>query len=80
VAPNCAASCPPAFRRFPGPHVLFNDSTLDKELHGYAQRFMDKMRSVREQPHELTQSFRLWGDISSTSENEPGKGGRVRAG
>jgi hypothetical protein len=61
-------------------NVMLNDSTLEKELHGYAQRFQDKMQAVREHPLELIQPLRLLQDLSSTSENEPGKGDRIRVG
>ena len=61
-------------------NVLLGDSTLDKELHGYAQRFMAKMQAVREHPLELVQPLKLLNDLSATSENEPGKGDRVRVG
>jgi hypothetical protein len=61
-------------------NVMFNDSTLEKEFHGYAERFMAKMQAVKEHPLELVQPLRLLGDLSATSENEPGKGDRVRVG
>jgi hypothetical protein len=61
-------------------NILFNDSTLDKEMHGYAARFMAKMQAVKEHPLELIQPLRLLGDLSATSENEPGKQERVHVG
>jgi hypothetical protein len=61
-------------------NVLINDSTLEKELHGYATRFAAKMQAVREHPLELIQPLRLLSDLSATSENEPGKQERVQVG
>jgi len=61
-------------------NVMVGDSTLEKELHGYATRFQAKLQAVREHPLELIQPLKLLGDLSSTSENEPGKGDRVRVG
>jgi hypothetical protein len=61
-------------------NILFNDSTLDKEMHGYAERFLAKLQAVKEHPLELIQPLRLLGDLSSTSENEPGKQERIRVG
>jgi hypothetical protein len=61
-------------------NVMINDSTLDKELHGYAQRFQAKMQAVREHPLDLIQPLRLLGDLGATSENEPGKGERIHVG
>jgi len=61
-------------------NVMSNDSTLEKEYHGYAQRFMAKMQAVREHPLELIQPLRLLSDLSATSQNEPGKGDRVMVG
>ena len=61
-------------------NVLVNDSTLEKEFHGYATRFAAKMQAVREHPLELVQPLRLLQDLSSTSENEPGKQDRIHVG
>lgn len=61
-------------------NVMFNDSTLDKEAHGYAERFLAKMQAVKEHPLELLQPLKMIGDLSATSENEPGKGDRVKIG
>jgi len=61
-------------------NVMIGDSTLEKELHGYATRLQAKLEAVREHPLELIQPLKLLGDLSSTSENEPGKGDRVRVG
>lgn len=61
-------------------NVMLNDSSLEKELHGYAQRFTDKLQAVREHPLELVQPLHLLEDLSSTSENEPGRKDRVHVG
>ena len=61
-------------------NVMWGDSSLDKEMHGYAERFANKMQAVKEHPLELIQPLKLLGDLSSTSENEPGKGDRIRIG
>jgi hypothetical protein len=61
-------------------NVMFNDSTLDKEMHGYAERFLAKMQAIKEHPMELIQPLRLLQDLSATSENEPGKQERVHVG
>jgi hypothetical protein len=61
-------------------NVLVGDSTLDKELHGYATRLQAKMQAVNEHPLELIQPLRLLGDLSATSENEPNKQERIHVG
>lgn len=61
-------------------NVMFNDSTLEKEYHGYAGRFLAKMQAVKEHPLELIQPLRLLQDLSATSENEPSRQDRVRVG
>jgi hypothetical protein len=61
-------------------NVLRGDNTLDKELHGYAERFSEMLQNVREHPLSLIQPLGLMESLSSTSENEPGKKDRVRVG
>jgi hypothetical protein len=61
-------------------NVMFNDSTLEKEFHGYAERFLEKMQAVREHPLQLTQPLHLLEDLSATSDNEPSKRDRVKIG
>jgi hypothetical protein len=61
-------------------NVMVNDSTLEKEMHGYAIRFQAKMQAVGEHPLELIQPLRLLLGPGSTSENEPGKGERIHVG
>lgn len=61
-------------------NVMWGDHTLDQEMHGYAERFMAKLQAVREHPLELIQPMKLLNDLSSTSENEPGKQDRIRIG
>lgn len=63
-----------------GLNVLLNDSTLEKELHGYAVRLQDLMTKVREHPLSLIQPFHLLESLSATEENEPGKGDRILVG
>jgi hypothetical protein len=61
-------------------NVLVNDSTVDKEMHGYATRFQAKLQSMKEHPLELVQPLKLLEDLSATSENEPDRKDRVRVG
>jgi hypothetical protein len=61
-------------------NVLRSDNTLEKELHGYAERFNNVMQEVREHPLKLIQPMGLLEELSSTSENEPGKKDRIRVG
>jgi hypothetical protein len=61
-------------------NVMVGDSTLEKEFHGYAQRLKDKLQSIKEHPLELLQPFNFFHDLSATSENEPGKGDRIKIG
>lgn len=61
-------------------NVMFNDSTLEKEYHGYTERLLAKLEAVKEHPLELIQPLRLLEDLSATNENEPGKRDRVRVG
>lgn len=61
-------------------NVMFNDSTLDKELHGYAERFLAKLQAVREHPLQLIQPLGLLESLSATNENEPGRRDRLHIG
>lgn len=61
-------------------NVMFNDSSLDKELHGYAGRMINKLQEIKEHPLQLAQPLRLLEDVSATSENEPGRQDRLRVG
>jgi len=61
-------------------NVLVNDSTLDKEMHGYAERLQNKLTAVKEHPLELIQPFKFLEDLSATSDNEPGRKDRIRIG
>ncbi|MGB6534494.1 MAG: hypothetical protein WBF58_00860 [Xanthobacteraceae bacterium] len=55
-------------------NVMLGDSTLDKEMHGYAERMSNALAAMHENPLKLLQS------LSATSANEPGKEDRVRIG
>jgi hypothetical protein len=61
-------------------NVMFNDSTLDKELHGYVSRFRDALSNVREHPLSLLQPFNFMQSLSATNTNEPGRQDRVLVG
>jgi len=61
-------------------NVLLNDSTLDKEMHGYAERFAAKLQATKEHPLELLQPFKFMEDLSATATNEPGKQDRIHVG
>lgn len=61
-------------------NVMFNDSTMDKELHGYAERFLAKLQAVREHPLQLIQPLGLLESLSATNENEPGRRDRLHIG
>lgn len=61
-------------------NVMFNDSTLDKELHGYVARFRDALSNVREHPLSLLQPFNFMQSLSATNTNEPGRQDRILVG
>src|SRR6185369_9047429 len=61
-------------------NVLVNDSTLDKEMHGYAQRARAKMEAVKEHPLELVQPLRMLEDLGATASNEPGRKEKIHTG
>jgi hypothetical protein len=61
-------------------NVLFNDSTLDKEMHGYVDRFQQMLTNTKEHPLSLIQPFNLLQSLSATNENEPGRQDRVHVG
>jgi len=63
-----------------GMNVLTQDSTLDEEMHGYAQRMADELRAVKEHPLKLLQPLSVVGSLSATAENEPGRDERIRVG
>ncbi len=63
-----------------GLNVMVGDRTLGEELHSYAQRFVEKMQSIREHPLELLQPFGLFQSMSATAENEPGRENRIHVG
>lgn len=60
--------------------AIYNGSTVEKELSGYAQRFYDLMSKVEKNPIE---ALNLLGDVSSltpNSQNESGKQDRILIG
>jgi hypothetical protein len=61
-------------------NIMFNDSTLDKEMHGYVTRMQDALTKVKEHPLSLLQPFNFFESLSATSSNEPGKQDRVAVG
>lgn len=61
-------------------NVIFNDSTVDKELHGYTARLKQALTEIGEHPLKLVQPFGFAEHIAATSENEPGRQERVRVG
>jgi hypothetical protein len=61
-------------------NVLSMDSTLEKELNGYARRFQEKLTSIHEHPLELLQPFNFMESLSATADNEPGRKDRIKVG
>jgi hypothetical protein len=61
-------------------NVIFNDSTVDKELHGYAARMKTALSETAEHPLKLLQPFGFLEHLSSTGENEPDRKERVKIG
>jgi hypothetical protein len=61
-------------------NVLVNDSTLDKEMHGYAVRLQAALQERAEHPLKLIQPLDFLENVSATAENEPGRKDRVRVG
>lgn len=61
-------------------NVMFNDSTLDKEMHGYVTRFREAMTRTQEHPLSLIQPFNFVQSLSATNTNEPGRQDRILVG
>jgi hypothetical protein len=61
-------------------NVMKGDHTLDEEMHGYATRLSAALEKRAEHPLALLQPFDFIQSLSSTSENEPGKEGRIKIG
>jgi hypothetical protein len=61
-------------------NVILGDSTVEKELFGYAARLKQALSEVGEHPLKLLQPFHFLESLSSTGENEPGRSERVRIG
>jgi hypothetical protein len=61
-------------------NVIFNDSTVDKELHGYAARMKTALTETAEHPLKLLQPFGFLEHLSATADNEPGRQERVKIG
>jgi len=63
-----------------GINVMRGDNTLSDELRGYAERMSHALQKVQEHPLSLLQPFHFLEQLSSTSENEPGRGDRLKIG
>lgn len=61
-------------------NVMRGDSTLDQEMHGYAERLSAALTNTKENPLSLLQPFNFLQSLSSTNANEPGKQDRVMIG
>ena len=61
-------------------NVMMGDSTLDKEMHGYATRMSAALEQTKEHPLKLLQPFNFIQSLSATNENEPGKQDRIKIG
>lgn len=61
-------------------NVMFNDSTVEKELHGYTARLKQALTEIGEHPLKLVQPFGFLEHVGATAENEPGRQERVRVG
>jgi len=61
-------------------NVMMGDSTLDKEMHGYAMRMSNALAETKEHPLKLLQPFNFIQSLSATSENEPGRQDRIKIG
>lgn len=58
-------------------NVMYNDSTLDKEMHGYVERFQEQMQKTKEHPLSLLQPMHLLESLGATGANEPGRQDRL---
>ncbi len=58
-------------------NVMRGDSTVDQEMHGYAERLSNALAAVKENPLKL---LGLPQAVSATNENEPGRQDRVKIG
>jgi hypothetical protein len=63
-----------------GMNVLAGNSSLDQEMHGYAQRFAQALTKMDEHPLSLLQPFKFLESLSATASNEPGKENRMLVG
>jgi len=60
-----------------GVNVVLNDSTIDKELHGYAERLKDEFNNTKMDPFRLMHPLSLVDRMTPMSANEPGKENRI---
>lgn len=58
-------------------NVMWGDSTLDKEAHGYVDRMRSALNNTIEHPLALLQPFNFVQSLSATSENEPNRQDRL---
>lgn len=61
-------------------NVMSGDHTIDKEMHGYAERMQEALQKRVEHPLSVLQPFDFLESLSSTAENEPGKKDRIKIG
>lgn len=62
-------------------NVLYNDETLDEQMHGYVRRFRQYINKAWEHPFDIIQKIDFLGQMSPGEEFEPGKQrGYVKAG
>jgi hypothetical protein len=61
-------------------NVMKGDNTLDQEARGYVRRLDAALQKRAEHPLTLLQPFDFLQSLSATSENEPGKEGKVHVG
>lgn len=61
-------------------NILSGDSTLEKELHGYATRLREALQERQEHPLKALQVFDFLHHVSATSANEAGRQDRLFTG
>ena len=61
-------------------NVMFNDHTLDQEMHGYAVRLKTAVQKRIDHPLSLLQPIDFVHSLTAQSENEPGHQGQIHVG
>lgn len=61
-------------------NILAGDSTLEKEVHGYAKRFGEALHERQMHPMKAIQVFDFLHHVSASGENEPGRQDRLLVG